>query len=140
MKPGVLKRWPRLRRLTVSLLVLTFPCCSRVQGPPGSIPVSGKVTVAGSPLSHGTLYFTRQDASGSGSVAVADGWFNTRLIPGEYKIAVHAVEKGAEQADAQGNAIPKPSLVAQKYSTPATSGLAATIDANHATMTLELAP
>lgn len=123
------------------LVVLAFAlvgCGKRI--PEGMITVTGSVACGGQPLPKGALHFIPADARKSTSVRIdGNGRFRVAVWPLEYRIAVTADEHPA-MVDDQGREIPAKSLVPLKYTSAATSGLTATVDASHTTVNIDLAP
>jgi hypothetical protein len=120
-------------RLCVRILILSLAlvgCDSSGLG--RVVPVQGKVTLNGAPLSAGSLVFKPDAAKGNNSTLqpasdiAADGTYNlfTKEKPGAplgwYKVGVVA-EGPASATDPYA---PRKSLLAQKYNDPETSGLA----------------
>lgn len=118
-------------RCTTSLLVLLTLAAGC--GKTGDlVPVTGKVKYAdGSPLSFeaGSVIFQAAEGSGNASGAVqSDGTFTMMtkrsddgVKPGTYKVAVQLWKNYSKLLPA----------VASKYADPDTSGLEATVDADH---------
>jgi hypothetical protein len=123
-------RPPRLR-VRYLLVVLALTGCNS-SGLGRVVPVQGKVTLNGAPLSSGSLVFKPDAAKGNNSTLqpasdiAADGTYNlfTKEKPGAplgwYKVGVVA-EGPASPTDPYA---PRKSLVAQRYNDPETSGVA----------------
>ena len=127
--------WP------VVMACLLFIGCGK-SGPPGTIPVSGTVTLGGKPLPTGAVHFSTADHGRSVATKVSGGSFATHLVPADYTIAVTADTQPEMVDEATGKLIPPKRIVPEKYMSPKTSGLKAPIDAKarRATLTLELVP
>lgn len=97
-------------------------------GQPEYVPVTGKVTLAGKPLSSGTVTFVCVSGGklGYGQIQ-ADGSYEAftgkqiGLKPGEYKVTVVATEQDQYDSN-KADSIPK-LLTPQQYSDVETSGL-----------------
>ncbi len=114
----------------------------------GTIPIEGTVTYQGKPLTKGIVSYLPAQ-SGVGRTASgpldAEGKFilttqvkHDGVVKGEYKIVVHSYDENPdepqtrEEREARGNQPVKPkSLIPEKYTNPATSGLTDTVDDNH---------
>ena len=106
--------------------------------PPGAILVSGAVTYADAPLGRGTVQFAAAAGTDSGTAKVgAEGRFSVWLQPGEYRVAVIAYD-GIERVDAIGAPLPQKSLIPERYFTTEKSGLRATVDKDHRTVSFDL--
>ena len=122
-------------------------------GGEGGTTVSGKVTVAGAPLTGGTIMF--QPVTGGGGEAngmiMADGKYAVKgVAPGEYKVTVDtdSLRSAASQVKLPGGATPPPSSaqlngltyvkIDPKYSKAATSGLATTVGTKSHTYDIDL--
>jgi len=127
--------WP------VVMACLLFVGCGK-SVPPGTIPVSGTVTLGGKPLPTGAVHFSTADRGRSSATKVSGGSFATHLVPADYTIAVTADTQPEMVDEATGKLIPPKRIVPEKYMSPKTSGLKAPIDAKarKATLTLELVP
>jgi len=133
-------RSPRITWPVVAACLL-FVGCGK-SGPPGTIPVSGSVTLSGKPLPAGTVHFSTADRGQSSATRVSGGSFTTHLVPADYAVAVTADAQPEIVDEATGALIPPKRLVPEKYMSPKTSGLKAPIDAKarEVTLTLELVP
>jgi len=101
---------------------------------PPPVPVSGKVTVRGQPLTGGTIHFVPTDATKAlpGHATIeSDGTFDATtkmpgdgLIPGDYTVFFDepAGEDGGEKSSTP------PSTIPVKYLAPGTSGVKKTIE------------
>lgn len=118
-------------------IVASFAGCSQPVSNPGGVGVSGVVTLAGQPLSKGTITFT-PDTAGSGSTATgvigSDGSYRLGTAkagdgaqPGRYKVTVVSLDSEATM-DEKGKPIPAKSAIPEKFGNAATSGLTATIE------------
>jgi hypothetical protein len=88
-------RWsPRALRHALLLLALSL-CCGC-----GSkfADITGKVTLAGTPVSKGTITFLPGDGHGP-TVAekISEGQFSVRIPPGQYKVQIYGFRKLGEQ-------------------------------------------
>ena len=121
-------------RFILGLMVLTGAtagCGSSVPGIAKLVPVNGRVTVDGVPLTHGSLVFKPDAARGNSSphepLGEIDAQGQYRLVtaghagapPGWYKVAVVAVEP----VDPNHPYAARPSLIDSRYGTTLTSGL-----------------
>jgi hypothetical protein len=136
----------RTVRLTRALVPLVSACLVIVgcgtKAPPGTVPVSGSVTLSGKPLPTGTVHFSTADRGRSSAIRVSGGSFATHLVPADYAVAVTADAQPERVDEATGTLIPPQRLVPERYMSPKTSGLKAPIDvkAREVTLTLELVP
>ena len=124
-----------------SLLLLILPGC----GGSGvnTVPVTGKVTYQGSPMTHGKVTFSPEDKKlGRPAEGIIDPEGNFSLttiraddgaLPGEYRVAVLAFVPGTANAVSRG----KPAIP-EKFFQHATSGLTATVDDRATTVDLDL--
>lgn len=108
---------------------------------PETVKVFGKVTHAGQPVTSGTVTFhpvgfasgeANRPALGvlqpDGSYALSTYEAGDGAIPGKYEVAVVSVEKPPSVEEFAAGAKVKPALP-EKYATPRTSGLTATVPA-----------
>jgi hypothetical protein len=120
-------------------LLLCLGCGTK--GPPGTLWVSGSVTLEGTSLRTGVVHFVPKDISTGdtgGALRIQGGRFGLFLKPGHYRLAVISRD-GVEEIDAKtGSLIPPPSLIPIKYETVSTSGLDAMIDAEHRRIDIQL--
>lgn len=136
--PAARRRAPHATFVLGALLLPLVGCGE--SGPEGTIPVSGTVALAGKPLPQGVVHFVEADGTRTVVAKVAAGRFSTHLWPASYTIAVTG-DAQPESVDMQtGKLIPPQRLVPEKYMAAKKSGLKATIDATHRTVSLELAP
>jgi hypothetical protein len=123
--------------LLVAVLVLAG--CGKAT-PDGMITVTGTVACGGKPLPKGAVHLVPADATKAALARIdGSGRFRADVWPLDYRIAVTADEQPA-YVDDNGREIPAQSLVPLKYTSVRTSGLSATVDADHRTVTLDLAP
>ncbi len=121
-------------------MLLFGPVGCGPRAPAGMLSINGTVTLGGKPVPKGAVHFVAEDASKTRSARIdATGRFHAALWPLDYRIAVTADEHPAMVGD-NGVEIPAKSLVPLKYTSAATSGLTATVDASHTTVNLDLAP
>lgn len=115
----------------LSVVCLTAACAPSV--PEGKVRVTGVVTVGGGPLSivppaTGALNFAGTSGSDSATALIGkEGGFAVVLSPGTYAVSVLAKD-GVDTMNDQGAPVPARSLVAEKYGSTETSGLAVTVD------------
>jgi len=124
---------------SITLAALLLGACSGCGGGSGSlpalIPVKGKVTYKGQPLTKGNVRF---EPDGYGRMATgaiqADGTFvlttlqkGDGVVAGQHKVFI---------TDTGSN--PRKELVPQKYTTPDGSKLKANVDPDHAEFTFDL--
>jgi hypothetical protein len=123
--------------ITLSALLL-FSCCGCGSGSgalPSLIPVKGKVTYKGQPLSKGIIRF---EPDGYGRMASgmiqSDGTFvlstlgkDDGVVAGLHKVSV-----------SDTGAVSKKELIPKKYTQPATSKLTAEVDNEHTEFTFDL--
>ncbi len=97
--------------------------------------VKGVVTLAGKPLSEGTVNFSNS-STGNGAVAQlgAEGKFTVTggVVPGEYKVTITPPTPTPE------NPAPKPSSIPDKYRNEATTDLKAKISSGANDLKFEL--
>jgi len=117
----------------------------------GLVPVTGKVTLDGKPLTTGTISFIAGDGKesytsqidGSGSYTLAASPTSPGALPGDYKVIVIAVE-APKMADPMKDVAAGPdmgapkSLVPEKYKTAETSGLTGTVPKSGGTINFDL--
>ena len=130
-------------------LALSLPGCSRTPASnrPQTVPVKGKVTLAGQPLAKATISF-QPDGKGNGATGITDDGGNYSLstfaakdgaVPGKYKITVTKFAeatsgsvadvndaKYAPPTEGAATANPK-SIVPEQYADPEKSGLTAEV-------------
>ena len=123
-------------------------------GLPDMVPISGSVSYRGRPLDHGTVMFipTRSGGRQASGRIESDGTYELTTQQqgdgaqyGEYKVVVHSLEphpgepsRMEYEALAQAG-IERKQEVPQKYTSPESSPLSVTVDANHSgTENLEL--
>ncbi len=104
---------PIVRLTVVSLLALCMVGCSGGPAGPKTVPVSGTVTLDGSPLAGATVTFSpvsggkaaagTTDQAGKFELITPGG--GAGAVPGSYKVTVTKVE-GSEAADAPEDAAP----------------------------------
>lgn len=112
-----------------------------------TIPIKGTVTYKGKPLTKGIVTYLPAK-SGVGRTANgpldANGAFimtthakHDGVAPGDYNIVVFCYDESSEapqtreEREAKGQAFKQKSLIPEKYTNPATSGLTDTVDDNH---------
>jgi hypothetical protein len=123
----------------VTALALAFICASGCgDGLPPRVPVSGKVTIDGQPVTFGSIRFVPADGGRLATAQIAnDGSFtltayklNDGCVPGTHRVAVYAVE---EVNDTTGRW-----YVPRKYSIANSSGLSYTITEPTDSLKIEL--
>lgn len=129
------------------LLTLILLGCQAAPPPETLVPVRGKVTVKGKPLSQGTIVFRpdrdrgntskhepRATISPEGTYELESG-DELGAPPGWYRVTVNAMKM-------EGSTKPPVWLVAQKYSDVKTSGLAAEVktDASGTSVDFDVSP
>lgn len=146
----------RIAAGVVGLAVLFAGCAS--DGRPKVVPVSGKVTQKGKPMTQGEVMFTPTGGVPGAAVTVATGQiesdgsyrlttFNTGdgAVPGKYKVTVVSRSAGDEMMKmnkkADGTIAYKlpPSAVASKYSSLDTTPLTYTVTDGSNTIDIDLA-
>jgi delta 1-pyrroline-5-carboxylate dehydrogenase len=127
-----------LRATIASFLVTGMMCVvgCRPAVPPGAITVDGTLSLAGQPIPKGVVQFIENDGRMAGTARITAGRFRVVVKPGAYNVAVSSQE---ELYDAQGNSAGFKSLLPEKYASVKTSGLSATVDDGHRTVTFDLA-
>lgn len=131
---------PHCRSALLLLLCFSLSGC----GSSEYVAVRGKVTLAGKPLTTGTVTFisTTGGSIGYGTIQ-PDGTFSistgkqSGLKPGEYKASVVATQ--TTEAKASDQSAPTPSLLTPaKFADPETSGLKYQIVASQPELVIEL--
>lgn len=130
------------------LVLAVFGGCGRSNGPV-TIPVRGEVLYQGSPLKEGLVVYLPKNSDDSRQASgkiEADGSFvlttfkkGDGVVPGEYAIVVYPYDSpaGAErtreqiEAAAQTGAPRPATMIPERYSDPAASGLTDTINDEH---------
>ena len=120
-------------------LLLPLAGCGKA-GPEGTIPVSGSVALGGKPLPNGAVHFLHEGGSRTVMARVSAGKFSTHLWPAAYTVAVTGDAQPETLDEKTGRLIPPQRLVPERYMAADKSGLKATIDSDHRTVTLDLAP
>lgn len=143
------ERFPQ-RILLLVTTILSFQVLGCADNNPfGAIPVRGKVTYNGQPLTQGEVLYNPTDPSGrraKGKIQ-GDGTFqlttlekNDGAIPGDYQISVLAYAphpgepsrtEASEQPDQIKQRIQRGHIIPEKYTDPETSGLTDVVDKNH---------
>lgn len=109
-----------LRRFTVLCLIATLVGCG--EGRPHRVPVSGRVTIDGKPLTHGIVRFVPQNDRPSGGVLDSEGRFTlTCFDPGDG--AVLGLHRVAVAGDERLNATRVRWHAPPKYASHIQSGL-----------------
>jgi hypothetical protein len=109
--------------LRYPLLLTAALCCGCGSH---TLEVAGNVTLAGKPLSRGTIKF--EPAEGHGPTAaerITDGQFKVRIMPGKYKVQISGFRKvGEEHANKSDPNSPMKDILEQivpaKYNTGST--------------------
>lgn len=145
----------RSRALAVLLCAaLAAAGCGGVKDAPKSVPIRGKVTLKGEPITSGEVVYTPVK-TGEGRMARGgigpDGTFQMRtspsvpgVVPGEYGISLVVPDETASASTAgpSGAPVERPpprhlqpqqqkATVPAKYLSPESSGLKETVDENH---------
>lgn len=138
-------RWTLTAIGLVTLLIGLVPGCGG-GGRPGTISVTGQVTLDGQPLAGAAVMFTGP-GGGAPVTAVTDasGNFQLQAVPGQNKVAVAKTEGSggageAELAPPEGAAAPTSPkyLVPPKYANPTTSGITVDVKAGMGPVKIEL--
>lgn len=138
---GFFSRQTRLAATVVAFagLMLTSGCGPRI--PPGKVVLVGVVTLDGGPLPEGHRSHLLLQARDSRSSATArvdrDGRFKVVIDPGEYDV-VADVRDGEDRTDPARGPIAAQSLIAKKYESLMTSGLAVTVKPGVGPVTFDL--
>lgn len=136
--------------------LVTVSGCGGVTDAPPSVPIKGKVTYKGQPITSGEVVYTpSKEADGAASGRTArgiiqkDGTFQMRtspsvpgVVPGDYTIYLVSVDATTNvQAGPSSAPVERPSAdrqpklrqasIPEKYLSPATSGLSETVDETH---------
>jgi hypothetical protein len=126
----MIKPSSQITNLSTSLLTLCVfvLICGCSDGRPSRIPVSGKVTIDGVPLSKGSIQFVGGTGRPSRGAIQPDGKFSLMTYepgdgcpPGTYTVAITSTQ----QIDETTTKFFAP----QKYADPKTSGISQTVDA-----------
>lgn len=104
----------------------------------GRLPVSGTVTLAGLPLSEGSVVFVGEDGGSAGVGMVTEGEFalseagnSDGIQPGTYPVVINAWVVAPGSVDENGDIINEgKSMIPVKYNDAKTSGLTATVSAD----------
>lgn len=121
----------------LGILLLAGGCGPRL--PAGMIAVTGTVTIGGKPVPKGAVHFIPEDQSKTAAVRISNGHFTTSVWPLSYRLAISSNARPSSIDETTGQEIPAVSLVPEKYRSATTSGLTATIDADHRTVTIDIA-
>ncbi len=140
--------------LCLIVLGLHLVGCGTAEGLSGSVPVTGTVTIDGSPLEEGTVGFApKNPAVGQPATGqIKDGKFSMQttvsspgVIAGDYQVRIISVDLGTAQALPPGvppnpNAPPPEvlSLIPKKYGDIATSGLEVSVKPGMEPLNFEL--
>jgi len=133
-------RMSQALHLLLALFLLSLIGC----GGSGLVPVTGKVTLDGKPLTSGNVAFhpsgTTPAAYGtiqSDGTYVALTGTGKGMMPGAYRITVEAFGEIPKTGFQEAETVP-PSLVPEKYRVPTTSGLEYTVPADGGTFDVEM--
>ncbi|WP_406696772.1 carboxypeptidase-like regulatory domain-containing protein [Singulisphaera sp. Ch08] len=125
--------WVLRRSISLAFLgcgLIAMGCGSRDELP--REPLSGTVTLAGKPVTSGSITFMPSDSNSPGTGATAqilDGAYDvpkvSGLIPGTYRVTISQIEEGSKQAAANaqpgdGDAPLMKELIPAKYNTKST--------------------
>jgi hypothetical protein len=135
------RRGSLLTLACLALACLALAGCGGRSGPPGTVPVAGMVTHAGKPLPNGSVHFSpASGGAGGGAGRLAAGRYLVHLAPGHYRVAVISTE-GFEQIDTKtGRILPGKPRIPERFMTPETSGLKATVAPENSRVDLVLGP
>jgi hypothetical protein len=134
----------RSQNLAACALLLCSGFVGCTVGPKlGAVPVSGKVTYKGKPSKYGTVTFMPVGEKGRPCIAsIRDGQYTAYaltsqegLAPGEYQVSVVYSDKPLMETPG-GSGVPEP--VAERYRTPATSGLTLTVPDGGSAITYDI--
>lgn len=112
----------------LGLLACVCWCAGCGSGGPPTGSVSGKVTFNGQPLTAGIVTFVNEEAGtgASGQLDPSGSYRIESIRTGEYNVAVH---QAPPPPDETGQRAELPKLnIPEKYLTPETSGLTATVN------------
>lgn len=141
-------RWPLAGFGMGFALLVAVAAAGCGRSGPQTIPISGRVTYKGQPLTQGEVRYVPDDPGArqargtldsSGKFRLTTFALNDGAMPGGYRIAIislepHAGEPGRDesQAAAPPRAIPaRKSRIPQRYASADTSGLTDKVDDNH---------
>lgn len=149
------------RALAARVIVAAFTClaaaggCKPAANRPATAPVSGVVTLQGSPVAGATVSFQAADGTRS-AVAITDAAGRYELttfvrgdgaVPGDYTVTITKITQEAvgtptgEKYEPPTGPIPEPkNELPQKYATAGKSGLKATVASGKNTADFELTP
>ncbi len=126
------------RRMIIAICMSGLWATSGCSGTPAKetpTGVKGIVTLAGKPLTEGTVSFSNS-STGNGAIAQvgAEGKFSVTggVVPGEYKVTITPPTPTPE------NPAPKQSAIPEKYRTEATTDLKAKVTAGSNDLKFEL--
>jgi hypothetical protein len=104
------------------------------EGFPETVPVKGKVTMAGQPLPKGSISFIPNSGRPATALIQPDGTYvlstfeeKDGAVPGHFRVTVTATTADPNQMPRPGEPPPK-ALVPKKYNRPESSGLTADVD------------
>jgi hypothetical protein len=130
-------------RVAAAMLALVVVGCGRA-GPPIA-PVSGKVTLNGTPVTNASICFASPDGYGASTLLSADGGFQLGSqygpgIPhGNYRIAIVPLREDGPMPTPSGTGASKAlSEIPKKYQNMQTSGLMANVDGRQRVFTFDL--
>ncbi len=128
-------------RLMLFLGLLTSMCwmmgCGPAEKPTGS--VSGKVTYNGEPLTKGSVLFVNEETGigASGQLDTSGTYTIASIRTGEYQVAIQPPPAPSPDEMEEG-AQPEKLDIPEKYLSPQTSGLTATVTEGENTADFEL--
>ena len=104
------------------------------EGFPETVPVKGKVSMAGQPLSKGSISFIPNSGRPATALIQPDGTYvlgtfkeKDGAVPGHFRVTVTATTADPNQMPRPGDPPPK-NLVPKKYNRPESSGLTADVE------------
>ena len=127
-----------IRFAALLLLVGTIGCGKSSSGPM-TYPVTGKVTLGGTPVAGATIFFTPASAVGATAQTDSDGSFNVRIeldlgksskegLPaGDYRVSIAKMESPSGEPSLSK---PPKNTLPPQYAAPETSNLTASVKAD----------
>jgi hypothetical protein len=136
----------RTLALSTTLAVTIGGCGSSAPDRPATVPVKGKVTYKGQPVTKGTVSFQPDQGSPATAEIQPDGTYSLSTfqpgdgaVPGHYRVGIIAntADPTMIPGSTPGYKPPK-DLVPKKYNDPMTSGLEATVSKDGKDVDLDL--
>lgn len=128
--------------LVAALCIIVINGCSKQQGGPATVNVTGTVTLAGNPLEGANVVFNPAMGSDDGRLAsqastdasgrfeltthVGGGKFKPGIVPGKYAVSITKLDTAA----IKNTFSPPKNLLPKKYADPKTSQLSADVKAD----------